>query len=398
MKRKMILSVTTLFLIMRVAICSKEFKSSITCSGTLNFTNNYNKTEKPSSLGFAPDGKSMVVGYGVTYGRFDGAIRRWEIDKNKHLQMSQEILKGNYCLIPCVLFSPSGNFCLFGLPYKGIMVAGAMEQEYAQNIDAVDKKCKFDSLALSHDEKTLAAASILRDKIWIWEMNNDKKFVFRKELVIPFCHVCTLALNSAGNLLAIGAKCDKKASKNSYEEKDYSEIIIFEKNSIDNTWKLSQELRDHTDVVRSIIFTNDGSSMISSSHDTTIKVWKKNGEQKWQCIQTLMGHKKWVAALVFSNNCTLLASVSQDETVRIWRKNSSKEWECFQILSGFPDCVRDVKFNLSGRKLIVADCEGKVTIWNIVAPVFASSVGKKFYNQEDGNKAYRKDLTIYFKK
>jgi WD40 repeat protein len=69
------------------------------------------------------------------------------------------------------------------------------------------------------------------------------------------------------------------------------------------------------------IFSPDGKTMASASHDTTIKLWDvSSGAAR----KTVSDHKNPVLALCFSPDGRMLASRSADLTVRLWDGQSGE--------------------------------------------------------------------------
>ena len=70
------------------------------------------------------------------------------------------------------------------------------------------------------------------------------------------------------------------------------------------------KLRDHTQPVKlSIAFTPDGRTLITASHDLTLKLW----DAAWgKEMGTLGAHSDWIRSLAISPNGKLLASCADD--------------------------------------------------------------------------------------
>lgn len=73
-------------------------------------------------------------------------------------------------------------------------------------------------------------------------------------------------------------------------------------------------------------FLKDGQTLVSCSHDRTIKFWNiHTGE----CIATLQGHRDRIMDLDLSHDGQYLATASHDETIKIWHIPTQK---CHQTL------------------------------------------------------------------
>ena len=73
-------------------------------------------------------------------------------------------------------------------------------------------------------------------------------------------------------------------------------------------------LKGHTDVVFSVAFSPDGTTLASGSYDNTIRLWSVDNEDQ---KTTFEGHTSAVFSVAFSPDGTTLASGSFD-SVRLW--------------------------------------------------------------------------------
>ena len=76
-----------------------------------------------------------------------------------------------------------------------------------------------------------------------------------------------------------------------------------------------QTFAGHTSQVLTILFSADGSQLISGSADQTIYVWDVATGKP---LHTLEGHQNWVWSLALSPDDSMLFSGSQDETIKCW--------------------------------------------------------------------------------
>ena len=84
-------------------------------------------------------------------------------------------------------------------------------------------------------------------------------------------------------------------------------------------------LSGHTDLVRTLAFLPDGTSLVSGSDDMTIKLWDV---QTGGVVKTLYGHTDWVVSVSISADCTMIASGSRDNTMCLWYIQTE---ECHQV-------------------------------------------------------------------
>jgi len=78
---------------------------------------------------------------------------------------------------------------------------------------------------------------------------------------------------------------------------------------------LLKTLESHTDTVKSVCVTPDGSLIISGSDDKTIKIWNlKTGD----VLNTLESHTGYVLSVCVNPDGSFIISGSGDKTIKIW--------------------------------------------------------------------------------
>jgi len=81
-------------------------------------------------------------------------------------------------------------------------------------------------------------------------------------------------------------------------------------------------LKGHTNDVRSVCFSPDGSRIVTGSFDKTAKVWDaKTGAE----LLTLKGHTERVNSVRFSPDGSQIVTGSDDMTAKIWDSRPFRE-------------------------------------------------------------------------
>jgi WD40 repeat protein len=167
----------------------------------------------------------------------------------------------------------------------------------------------------------------------------------------------------------------------------------------------SAKLRDmtgHDGAMRAITFTPDGTSIVSTSWDRTVRQWSLSDEadarivgqhgSKLNCmamspdgklvaagsadkagviriwkladgqeLHTLKGHTASVSSLAFGPDGETLATGSNDKSVRLWNVPDGTERK---VLSEHPQAVATVKFSPDGSSLVAGCNDGTMVFWN----------------------------------
>ena len=117
-------------------------------------------------------------------------------------------------------------------------------------------------------------------------------------------------------------------------------------------------LKGHTQWVRSVSFSQDGTLLASGSNDGIIRLWDVMAREQ---IATLKGHRFGVGSVALSPDETMLASGSGDRTVKLWDVATRQN---IATLEGHTHWVEAVSFLPDGT-LISGDARGTIKLWNV---------------------------------
>uniref|UniRef100_A0AAR2KN36 Apoptotic protease-activating factor 1 n=1 Tax=Pygocentrus nattereri TaxID=42514 RepID=A0AAR2KN36_PYGNA len=121
-------------------------------------------------------------------------------------------------------------------------------------------------------------------------------------------------------------------------------------------------LLGHTKTVHHCLFTEDGQTLITSSEDTTVRVWRwRTGE----CL-VLKGHKEPVRKfhlVGFSSSSPALLSWSFDGTAKVWELSSGKKLQDLECHHG---AVLSADISLDGQVFSTASADKTAKLWNML--------------------------------
>jgi eukaryotic-like serine/threonine-protein kinase len=115
-------------------------------------------------------------------------------------------------------------------------------------------------------------------------------------------------------------------------------------------------LEGHTENVASLVFSPDGATLVSASHDRTLRTWDPaTGAAR----AILKGHAATVTAASYAPDGDLLVSGSEDRTIRLWSRDKPAG-----ILRGHGATVRVAQVSRDGKHIISASDDGAVRVWD----------------------------------
>ncbi|WP_224369092.1 pentapeptide repeat-containing protein [Hyalangium versicolor] len=125
------------------------------------------------------------------------------------------------------------------------------------------------------------------------------------------------------------------------------------------TGRIRRVLGGHTEPVRSVAFSLDGTLLVAASNDWTLTLWSV-GEGR--LLHDLHGHNGPVLSVAFSPDGSMVASGSADQTISLW---SVKSGEVLRTLHGHQDMVRSVAFSPGGAMLASGSADSTAILWGV---------------------------------
>jgi WD40 repeat protein len=116
--------------------------------------------------------------------------------------------------------------------------------------------------------------------------------------------------------------------------------------------------RGHSQTVRAIAWSPDGSRLVSASEDRTVQVWDAT---TGETIFTYGGHTSGVYAVAWSPDSICIASTGIDKTVQVWMATTGLTLLTYHGHSGI---VYTVAWSPDGEHIASGSYDATVQVWN----------------------------------
>jgi WD40 repeat protein len=204
------------------------------------------------------------------------------------------------------------------------------------------------SCSWSPDSKTIASASY--DKlVKIWDVGTGGEVKTLKDHADA---VYAVAYNPAGNLLASGS------ADRSVKVWDVA------------TGKRLYTLAGHGDIVLSLAWNAAGSQISSVGADRTLRTWNVNPQSGQQARNTT-AHDRSVNEVVYSQDGSIMVTVSDDKSAKVWNAGNGST---MQTIKDQPDALLSAAVSPDNKQVAIGGFDGTVKIFNVADGKVVSTV------------------------
>jgi WD40 repeat protein len=122
--------------------------------------------------------------------------------------------------------------------------------------------------------------------------------------------------------------------------------------------KWIRPLLGHTGAEWQVVFSADGSQLLSASQDQTLRLWDTTTGKEQHCFR---GHTNGINGAALSRDGRRVLSGGDDGTVRLWDTANGKELHRLDQAGK----VTGVVFTPDGRRAVICSYEGIVQLWEV---------------------------------
>jgi WD40 repeat protein len=253
-----------------------------------------------------------------------------------------------------VSFSPNGELLATGGADKRIILWDLLSQRelrsFSNGLNAIQ------SLAFSPDGKILACCSgglIDREyELLIWKTDNGELInrIGGYKSVIN-----DITFSPDGSLIAISTGFAPAGGIGVFPGVGESNNTIFVYSV--ETWKVFCTFQGHTSAITTLVFTPDGTNLVSASNDRTIRIWniKSRSESEKFPVQRVE-----VSKIAFSSDGSILAT-SSNNSVILWDFAKRKQ---ISVLTGHKSFIIGIAFSIDGKLMATSAADQTVRFWN----------------------------------
>ncbi len=281
----------------------------------------------------------------------DGLARLWHLSPGSPAETTVQL---SFEAIEAVAFAPTGRHLLtvsitedispeIGTEYTGVVrVWNTVDGKMVRTFKGGDGATYY--AALSPDGKKVALGTF--GKMYVWDVeggwdrgqqNQEITNYMLPELPSPD-RVSSIAFSPDGTNMALAAN------------------QLVQLWSLD-TWQRITLFYGHEGAIKQIVFSPDGSRLVTGATDGTARIWETAGGAQAAVLKEYAGR-----SMAISPDGLLLATSSFSNAVHI---SSMKDGTRFMTLEGHTQPITMLSFSPRSRLLLSADQAGQVCFWRV---------------------------------
>ena len=289
--------------------------------------------ERIYNVAYSPDSQSLVGGGS------DSNIYLWDVGTGERLKT----FTGHTSAVDSVTYSRDGTTLVSGSWDKTIRFWDASTGELLKTFTGHTEV--VNTVIYAPDGKTVTSMSYYDGTIRFWDAETAKLLKTITGHTGSFGR--SVAFSPDGEMLAYNGMPDHTISLREVQ-----------------SGQLLKILTGHTDIVNSVRFSPDSSTLASGGWDGNIRLWDV---ATGQLEKTITGHEKGVPSIVYSSDGAIFMSGSWDNTIRIWDADTDKPLKTItaNVTELENEGVNAMSLSPDGGTIASATDEKVIRLWDV---------------------------------
>lgn len=336
--------------------------------------------DNPKSITFSPDGRYLVATSAE-------GINLWDFMEGDTANM--QLSQGLEPSVSYIAFSSDGKRIVFVFDN----IIGLLDLAEGSNVQTFGKSdTLYVGVSFCNDDKCIATVSE-EGIIIVWDTQTLTEVVANYEEIhdVILHDISKVVFSSKGNLVGVVSEGNNIVVKSvispfvykilkepnyrigdiSYSPDGKYLVAANREEPFDlSIWdiekeKIVQKLSGHSDRIFSVEYSRDGTYIVSSSYDSTIRIWDTKTGSCFKTFDACSIDKDYlhtpVGAVALSPNNNYIVGGLYSGKIVIWDINSQK---ILHILEGC-NPIRGVSFSPKGDKIVAGGVNQKVNVWDV---------------------------------
>ncbi|XP_075214513.1 TATA-box binding protein associated factor 5 [Lycorma delicatula] len=214
-------------------------------------------------------------------------------------------------------------------------------------------------LAVGFSDSVVKAWSLMPQKLramksaeQLQDIDQEAEDVLARIMDDRNAEACRVLLGHSGPIYSVAFSPDKSLLLSSSEDTTVRLWSLL-------TWTCLVAYKGHTFPVWDVKFAPHGYYFASSSHDRTARLWVTDQHQP---LRIFAGHFSDVDCVQFHPNSNYVATGSSDRTVRLWDCITGNQ---VRLMTGHKGSIYSLCFSVEGRFLASAGADSRILIWDL---------------------------------
>ena len=268
---------------------------------------------------YSPSGDSLASS------SWDNTVKLWDVETGRNIRK----FIGHEDYVLGLDFHPSSQYLVSGSRDKDVRLWDLKVKRNIKNFQTHEERVQAVSFS---PDGTKALTGSWDDKVILWD-------VLKKEAIDTYSlksDVEAIAFHPSGDAFAVAT------GRN---------IYLF-----DLKGELLYKFEGHKKTVKTIVFSKDGTRLLSGSRDDTAILWDVQGKM----LHILNQHNSDVLSVDFAPTQDTIITSSWDRTLMLWDTSG----HFIREMRGHTDRIYSVSYHKKGGKVISAGMDGTIRLWD----------------------------------